>query len=98
MARVADTSYERAALEAAGIDLALRQTGTNLFQLAGTAPRPVRYVVSFDIRADPAAEARRVLAEAPAIELKIDADPAWDDEVYRRLAAVARVAVGCRRR
>src|SRR5438034_8221284 len=31
--------YERAALEAAAIDLALRQAGTNLFQLAGVTPR-----------------------------------------------------------
>jgi L-alanine-DL-glutamate epimerase-like enolase superfamily enzyme len=86
-------SYERAALEAAAIDLALRQHGTNLVQLAGARARPVRYVVSFEKRADPATEARRLLAPTPGIELKIDADPAWGDDVLRALAGLGSVAV-----
>ena len=81
--------YDRAALEAAAIDLALEQAGTNLFSLLDVTPRPVRYVVSFGRVADPAAEARR----HPGVELKIDADPAWDDAVYRALAKLGRVAV-----
>jgi hypothetical protein len=81
--------HERAALEAAAIDLALRQHRTNLFRLAGTTARPVRYVVSFGRVADPVAEAGR----HPGVELKIDADPAWDAGVYRALAALGRVAV-----
>lgn len=81
--------YDRAALEAAAIDLALRQHATNLFQLAGvtTAP-PVRYVVSF-AHADPATEADR----QPGVELKVDAHPAWSDAVWAALAAGGRVAV-----
>jgi L-alanine-DL-glutamate epimerase-like enolase superfamily enzyme len=82
--------YERAALEAAAIDLALRQARTSLFGLLGVAPRPVRYVVSFEKVADPV---ERVLAEARTVELKIDADPAWDDDIYGGLAALGRVAV-----
>lgn len=78
--------YDRAALEAAGLDLALRQRGTNVFRLADTAPRAVRYVVSFGRVADPAREAR---AQGP-VELKVDVDPAWDDAT---IAALARVAV-----
>jgi L-alanine-DL-glutamate epimerase-like enolase superfamily enzyme len=82
--------YDRAALEAAAIDLALHQHATNLFVLAGVAaPSPVRYVVSFARTPDPGSEAGR----HPAIELKIDADPGWDDAVYAGLAALGRVAV-----
>jgi hypothetical protein len=83
-------AYERAALEAAAIDLALRQHATNLQTLAGTAPRPVRYVVSFERVADPVA---RAAAEPAGVELKVDADPAWPDATWRALAATGRVAV-----
>jgi len=82
-----------AALEAAAVDLALRRAGTNLLRLAGVPSRPVRYVVSYDRRADPAAEARRLLAATPGLELKIDVDPAWNDDVWRALAATRAVAV-----
>ncbi len=81
--------YDRAALEAAAIDLALRQQRTTLFALAGAPPRPVRYVVSFGRVADPAAEARR----HGGAELKVDVDPAWDDAVFAALGAAGRVAV-----
>jgi L-alanine-DL-glutamate epimerase-like enolase superfamily enzyme len=88
-ATLTGTAYDRAALEAAAIDLALRQRGTSLFAVAGRAPRPVRYVVSFGRTADPAAEAAR----HPGLELKIDVDPGWDAAVWRSLAALGRVAV-----
>jgi L-alanine-DL-glutamate epimerase-like enolase superfamily enzyme len=81
--------YGRAAAEAAAIDLALRQHRTQLFALAGVAPHPVRYVVSFGRVPDPVAEAER----HGQAELKVDADPAWDDALYARLAALGRVAV-----
>jgi L-alanine-DL-glutamate epimerase-like enolase superfamily enzyme len=83
-------AYERAALEAAAIDLALRQHGTTVFGLLGVRPRPVRYVVSFEKVADPAARARR---EPAGIDLKLDADPGWDEDTYAALAALGRVAV-----
>jgi len=76
--------YERAALEAAAIDLALRQAGTNLFERAGSTPRPVRYVVSYGRLRDPMAEVE------PGVELKLDVDPAWDSGTF---AALRRVAV-----
>jgi hypothetical protein len=82
--------YERAALEAAAIDLALRQARTSLFGLLDAAPRPVRWVASFEKVADPVARARD---EGPSAELKVDADPAWDDGVWAALAALGRVAV-----
>lgn len=83
--------YDRAALEAAAIDLALQQHVTNLFRLAGVRPRPVRYVVSFACQDDPVAEAER-LAPGKA-ELKIDAGGQWTDQTWRGLAALGRVAV-----
>jgi len=81
--------YDRAALEAAAIDLALRQAGATLAALAGVTPRPLRYVVSFASTPAPAAEARR----HPGVELKVDADADWDDATFAALAAVGRVAV-----
>jgi len=81
--------YDRAALEAAAIDLALRQRGTDLAGLVGAAPEPVRYVVSFEKVADPVARA----AEEAGVELKIDADPGWDDATWAGLGALGRVAV-----
>lgn len=77
--------YDRAALEAATIDLALRQSGSSLAALARAPARPVRYVVSFDRCADPVARARREIAGAPAVELKIDVEPGWDADVLRAL-------------
>src|SRR5947208_1404155 len=67
-ARRSRPPYARAALEAAAIDLGLRQARTDLFRLFGVTPQPVRYVVSFGRVADPAAEGRRY----PGVELKID--------------------------
>jgi L-alanine-DL-glutamate epimerase-like enolase superfamily enzyme len=85
--------YDRAALEAAVIDLALRQRGVDLFDLVGAARAPVRYVESFARRPDAAAHARRLRAAAPAIALKVDVDPAWDARVLEELAAVGGIAV-----
>jgi len=82
--------YERAALEAAAIDAALRQAETGFLALAGVVPRPVRYVVSFEKVAAPVARAQ---AEPQRVELKIDADPDWDDATWAALAALGRVAV-----
>jgi L-alanine-DL-glutamate epimerase-like enolase superfamily enzyme len=61
--------------------------------LAGVATRAVRYVVSFARRADAATEAARLLAAAPGLELKVDADPAWGDAVWAGLAGLGAVAV-----
>ncbi len=81
--------YDRAAVEAAGIDLALRQAGTSLFGLLGVEPAPVRYVVSFGRVPDPVAEAQT----HGDVELKVDVDPTWPDATFAALAAHARVAI-----
>lgn len=81
--------YDRAALEAAAVDLALRQAGRTIFDLADAPPRPVRYVVSFGRLADPLA----ALHAEPSCELKLDADAAWTDAMLDALAGSGRVAV-----
>ncbi len=83
--------YDRAALEAAAIDLALRQDDTTLFELAHVAPTLVRYVVSFVPGDEPAAHARQVAGGD--LELKIDADPEWSDATWRSITRAARIAV-----
>jgi hypothetical protein len=82
--------YERAALEAAAIDVGLRQRAMDLAALVAAEPRPVRYVVSFERVADPVA---RAADEHRDVELKIDVDPAWDDATFAALGAIGRVAV-----
>ncbi|HYC23700.1 MAG TPA: hypothetical protein VEI94_13385 [Candidatus Bathyarchaeia archaeon] len=85
--------YDRAAIEAAAIDLALRQQGTNLFRLAGATSRPVRYVVSLARPTDPRAAIASELARAPHLEIKLDVDPAWNAETYAELAELGRIVV-----
>lgn len=82
-------AYERAALEAAAIDLALRQARTNCARLLGTQPPPVRYVVSFGRTLDPLG----ALAAAGDLDVKLDVDPRWDDRTLAALAASGRVLV-----
>ncbi|HLY38969.1 MAG TPA: hypothetical protein VKU61_13085 [Candidatus Binatia bacterium] len=82
--------YERAALEAAAIDLGLRQRGTDLAALVGAEPQPARYVVSFERVSDPVA---RAADESPEIGLKIDVDPDWEHGTLTALGATGRVAV-----
>jgi L-alanine-DL-glutamate epimerase-like enolase superfamily enzyme len=81
--------YDRAAIEMAAIELALRQRGTTLATLAGVTPEPVRTVVSFERVADPAAEAAR----HPGVPLKVDVDAGWSEAVWRALGALGRVAI-----
>jgi len=86
---VIPNAYDRAALESAAVDLALRQHGVTLFELAGLAPTSVRYVRSFDRTADPLAAAN----EAAPLAVKLDVDPTWSDGVLRELARIGRVAI-----
>jgi len=100
--------YQRAALEAALLDLALSQAGTTLAALAGAHERSIRVVLSFAARRDPAAHVKALRAArrgrvgagpergappAPEVELKIDVDPSWDAAAATALAAERGVAV-----
>src|SRR5690606_1040686 len=85
--------YDRAALEAAALALALRRNETDLATLLGREPRPVRYVVSIDARRLPIEEMQSERQRQPAIEFKLDVDPSWDDRALERLADFGSIAV-----
>jgi L-alanine-DL-glutamate epimerase-like enolase superfamily enzyme len=82
----AGTPYERAAFEAALIDLGLRQAGLSLFDLTGTRSAALRFVASFAAGSDPA----RVMAEQRAQgyggDFKVDVDPTWSPATIATLA------------
>lgn len=88
-----DDPYDRAALEAAAIDLALRQHDLDLASSIRETPRPTRYVVSFDASPDPAAPIERLLGPNPEIEAKVDVDHAWSPDAWSRLRETERVVV-----
>jgi L-alanine-DL-glutamate epimerase-like enolase superfamily enzyme len=85
--------YDRAAVEAAALALALAQNGTGLDDLLGVAAAPLRYVVSFDAASDPAPRMRDERRSCATCEFKLDVDPAWKDEQLDRIADAGRVAV-----
>ena len=71
-------------LEAAALDLALRQAGLSLGEAVGREPQPVRFVVSQN-------NPRDWLAVEPALRFKLDASDSWTDEVVAELAATGAV-------
>lgn len=94
-----DSPYHRAAVEAAAIDLALRQAGTSMVRLSGRPSHPIHFcwslgVDAYDRYGQPLAAIERLLDSAPEARLKIDV-PAerWPDDVWRRLAERGRVVV-----
>lgn len=89
-----DQPYHRAAIEAALIDLALRQHETNLFALSGRPVRGVRYAWSIGAASDPLEASDLVRRSCPEARLKIDL-PAegWSDEMWSRLGSLERVVV-----
>ena len=81
--------YDRAALEAAAIDLALRQHGRRLFALAGCAPRPS--ATSCRSRGSPTRRPRpaaRATSRSRSTPIRT-----WDDATFAALADAGRVAV-----
>ena len=69
-------------IEAAAVDLALRQAGTTLGEAVGVEPQPVTFVVSTRATAlDP------LLDLYPSLRFKLDPTPEWTDEVVHALAA-----------
>jgi len=87
------SGYGKAALEAALIDLGLRQTGLSLHQLTGVREMPLRFVVSLAADPEPEAAIARMRAEGFTGELKIDVDPSWSDATMAALAADPSIAV-----
>ncbi len=94
-----DPPHERAAVEAALIDLGLRQAGLSPGQLWGAEEASLRWVVSLSALADPlsriahqlarpAGEGERGGTSPPArTELKLDVHDGWTDDVIQGLRA-----------
>ena len=79
-------NYRRWAFESAALDLALRQAGQPLHEVLGREPRPVRFVVSSRLGDPPTLEpVTRRLARYPGLRFKLDAVPAWTDELIAAL-------------
>jgi hypothetical protein len=78
--------YRTWGLEAAALDLALRQAGLSLAEALGPEPRPVRFVVS-------QSAVRELLGLYPELRFKLDASDSWTDEVVTELAATGAVDV-----
>lgn len=90
--------HHRAAIEAAAIELALRQTSTDLFHLADRPHRAIRHCWSIGREAidrDGALTAvTRLLETEPEARIKIDCLPAgWSEPTWRALASIGRVVV-----
>lgn len=86
--------FRRWALESAALDLALRQAGTSLAAKLGRRAQPLRFAVSLGLGSPPEfSRLERLWERAPGVELKLDADPSWDDALLARLAASGKVAV-----
>jgi len=87
------SGYERAALEAALIDLGLRQAGLSLHDFTGVRERTLRFVVSLAATPEPLAAIARIRAEGFTGDLKIDVDPTWSDATFATLAADPGIAI-----
>ncbi|MGH7588278.1 MAG: hypothetical protein ACRELU_06770 [Gemmatimonadota bacterium] len=98
LARSGAHPHHRAALEAAALDLALRQAGVDLFDLTGRPYRPIRTCRSIGReevgRGGPLAPVEALLERHPDARIKIDCPPdGWDEGVWRRLAGSGRIVV-----
>jgi L-alanine-DL-glutamate epimerase-like enolase superfamily enzyme len=85
--------YARAALEAAAIDLGLRQANQSMATLCGHSFETVRYVRSFSPLADPEADLPRLRVEAPGIEFKLDVNLWWSHDALAAVAAAEDIAI-----
>ncbi|WP_339102469.1 hypothetical protein [Haloterrigena salinisoli] len=75
-------NYRRWGLEAAALDLALRQAGTDVASALGRSLDPVRFVASTRLGEPPTTDRLEALRErVPGLEFKLDPIPAWDDDL-----------------
>ncbi|AKU08350.1 enolase [Haloferax gibbonsii] len=86
--------YRRWALESAGLDLALRQAGTDLASAVDRERAPLRFVVSTRLGDPPSADRVEMLLDRdPDCEFKLDPTTDWHDELVSSLAAHDRVRI-----
>ncbi|MBC8133291.1 MAG: hypothetical protein H7X95_09955 [Deltaproteobacteria bacterium] len=86
-------SNERAAVEAALIDLGMRQASVTFADLTGATEQRFRFVRSFDACADPSARVQQLRTLGYPGDFKIDVDPAWDGPTLKALAAQGGIAI-----
>jgi L-alanine-DL-glutamate epimerase-like enolase superfamily enzyme len=88
-----ERNWRRWTFESAALDLALRQTGTNLPEVLGRTPQPLTFVTSFGLGDPPDIDkvANRRAAH-PTVGFKLDVAPSWTQEIMDRVAAVEGVA------
>ena len=96
-AQDASRRYRRWAFESAALDLALTQAETTLGAALDRDSDPVRFVVSPSLPDEDGTVSlepvERLLADRPALELKLDPTPAWDEAVVDALVATGAVRV-----
>jgi L-alanine-DL-glutamate epimerase-like enolase superfamily enzyme len=86
--------WRRWAFESAALDLALDQAGRPLHEVAGRAPRPVRFVNSLGLGDPPTFDPiRRRLERHPNLRFKLDVEPAWTPELFHEVAATGAVEI-----
>ena len=87
-------NYRRWAFESAALDLALRQAEISLARYLELSARPLTFVSSLHLdSSDKMPRVRELLAAQPGLELKLDATPAWTDEIITELATTGAVRV-----
>ena len=95
--REPSVDYRRWAFESAGLDLALRQAGTNLAAAVGREPRPTTFVVSTRLSApgddqpDTPDRVLRMLERYPGTRFKIDPTNSWTQELVDTLVETGAV-------
>ncbi|ELZ95792.1 hypothetical protein C440_05867 [Haloferax mucosum ATCC BAA-1512] len=81
-------NYRQWAFESAALDLALKQSNTNLADCLGRTYDPVRFVVSTRLEDPPTGDiVLDWLDRNPELEFKLDPTSEWTTEVIERLAA-----------
>ena len=84
--------YRRWGYESAGLDLALRQSGTSLAAVLGREARPVTFVVSLRLGEPPTIEPVRSRLELyPGLRFKLDPTSDWSDELIAELVETGAV-------
>jgi L-alanine-DL-glutamate epimerase-like enolase superfamily enzyme len=79
-------AHRRWAVEAAALDLALRQAGEPLWRVVDRAVEPVRFVASPGLGSPPSLRRVDELAErCPSLRFKLDARSSWDDALIAAL-------------
>lgn len=87
-------NYRRYGYESAALDLALRQSETNLPAVLGREPKPVTFVTSFPLGDPPRAEEVLDRIELrPNLRFKIDIEESWTPEIIEAVAGTNAVDI-----